>query len=127
MATPNRILIVDNHAPFRDALRELLSREPDFQVVGEAGDMEEALRSVRSLSPHLVLTDLQMSDACGIRAVAEMKRHYPQVKVVVLSLHEEDEYKEQCRQAGASGYVVKDAVHGELRSGIRAALRGGRT
>jgi DNA-binding NarL/FixJ family response regulator len=124
MAAKNRILIVENHPLFRDALRQILSREPDFQIVGEARNICEAIDSVGTLSPHLVLTDLRMSDSQGIQAVAEIKRHYPHVKVLVISFHSEDEYKDQCRQAGASGYVVKDAVHDELRDGIRTVLSG---
>jgi DNA-binding NarL/FixJ family response regulator len=124
MATASRILIVENNAPFRAALRQLLSQETDLQVVGEACNMREAIDSVESLAPNLVLTDLRMSDAHGIEAVAEMKRHYPDVKVVVISFHSENEYRDQCREAGAAGYVAKDAVHDELRDGIRTVLSG---
>jgi len=124
MVTMNRILIVDDHAQFRDAVREFLSHEPDFEIVGEAGNVRDAIRSVGMLSPHLVLTDLAMPDAHGIEAVTEIKRHYPNVKIVVLSSHQENEYKHRCREAGAAGYIVKDAVYEELCDGIRTALRG---
>lgn len=124
MSAMNRILIVDDHAQFRGALRELLSQEPDFQVVGEAANIREAIRSVGALSPHLVLTDLSMPDTHGVEAVTEIKRCYPDVKIVVISFHRENEYKYRCRKAGAAGYVVKDAVHAELRDGIRTVLDG---
>lgn len=124
MITMNRILIVDDHALFRDALREFLSQEPDFQIVGEAGNIREAIRSVGALSPHLVLTDLNMPDTHGVEAVTEIKRHYPDVKILVISLHRENEFKRRCRKAGAAGYVVKDAIHDELRDGIRTVLGG---
>jgi DNA-binding NarL/FixJ family response regulator len=124
MSTMNRILIVDDHALFRDALREFLSQEPDFQIVGEAGNMREAIWSIGTLSPHLVLTDLTMPDTHGIDAVTEIRRHYPDVKILVISFHRENEFKHRCRKAGAAGYVVKDAIHAELRDGIRTVLRG---
>lgn len=120
----NRILIVDDHPLFRDALREFLSQEPDFQIVGEAGNVREAIRSVGALSPHLVLTDLNMPDTQGVEAVTEIKRCYPNVKILVVSLHREYEFKYRCRNAGAAGYVAKDAIHDELRDGIRSVLSG---
>jgi len=124
MITMNRILVVDDHAPFRGALRELLSQKLDFQIVGEAGNIREAMQSVDALSPHLGLTDLNMPDTHGIEAVTEIKRHYPDVKILVVSLHREIEYKHRCRKAGAAGYVVKDAIHDELRGGIRTVMSG---
>ena len=124
MITMNRILIVDDHALFRGALREFLSLEPDFQIVGEAGNIHEAIRSVEALSPNLVLADLHMPDTHGIEAVTELKRHCPDVKILVISLHREIEFKHRCRKAGAAGYVVKDAIHDELRDGIRTVMSG---
>lgn len=126
MVTTNRILIVDDHPLFRDALRTFLSQEPDFQIVGEADNICDAIRSVGALSPQLVLTDLNMPGTRGVEAVTELKRHYPDVMVLVLSLHREYEFKQWCRRAGAVGYVVKDAIHDELCDGIRTVL-GGKT
>jgi DNA-binding NarL/FixJ family response regulator len=124
MVTMNRILIVDDNTLFRDALREFLLQEPDFQIVGEAGNMREAIWSIGTLSPHLVLTDISMPDTHGVEAVTEIKRHYPDVKVLVISLHREIEFRHRCRKAGAAGYIVKDAIHDELRTGIRKVLSG---
>jgi DNA-binding NarL/FixJ family response regulator len=124
MITRSRILIVDDHAPFRSVLRELLSEEADFEIVGEAGSLGEAIHCIAIHSPHLVLTDLEMPDTHGIEAVTGLRRHYPEIKIVVISLHREEEYKYRCHKAGASGYIVKDAVHAELRSGIRTVLSG---
>lgn len=126
MITTNRILIVDDHPLFREVLREFLSQEPDFQIVGEAGTTSDAIRSVGALSPQLVLTDLNMPDTHGVEAVTELKRHHPDVMVLVISLHREYEFKQSCRRAGAVGYVVKDAIHEELCDGIRTVL-GGKT
>lgn len=119
-----RILIVDDNARFRGALRGFLAQEPDIQIVGEAGSLGEAIRSVESLSPDLVLTDLAMPDTHGIEAVTEIRRHYPDVKILVMSFHRETEYQRRCRKAGAAGYIVKDAIHDELCNGIRTALSG---
>ena len=126
MVTMNRILIVDDHALFRDALREFLSQEPDLQVVGEAGNIGEAIRSIGALSPHLVLTDLTMPGARGVEAVTEIRRHYQNVKILVISLHRDNEFKHWCRKAGAAGYIAKDAIYDELRDSIRSVL-GGKT
>jgi DNA-binding NarL/FixJ family response regulator len=124
MVTTSRIVIVDDHALFRNALREFLSQEPDFQIVGEASNMREAIRAIGIFSPHLVLTDLTMPDTHGIEAVTEIKRHFPDVKIVVISLHREHEFRLWCRKAGAADYIVKDAIHDELRDSIRAVLAG---
>jgi len=124
MAAMTRILIVDSYPLFRSTLRTFLSQEPDFQIVGMAGSMRDAIWSVGSLDPDLVLTDLRMPDARGVEAVAGIKRHYPGVKILVVSFQQEIEFKQQCRDAGAAGYVVKDAIHDELCDGIRAVLRG---
>jgi two-component system NarL family response regulator len=124
MITKSRILIVDDHAQFRSVMRDFLSQEPDLQIVGEAGSLGEAIGFAGILLPHLVLTDLEMPDTHGIEAVTGLRHHFPDAKILVISGHSEDEYKYRCHKAGASGYIVKDAVHAELRSGIRAVLSG---
>jgi DNA-binding NarL/FixJ family response regulator len=125
MVDRNKILIVDDNVEFRGALREFLSQEPDLQIVGEAGNLREAIHCIGVVSPHLVLTDLSMPDARGVQAVTEISRVYPEVKILVVSSHRDQEYKHRCREAGASGYIAKDTVFGELREGIRAVLSGG--
>lgn len=122
MGTANRILIVDDHALFRGVLREFLSQEPDFQIVGEAANMREAIGSIGTLAPHLVLTDLAMSDAHGIEAVTEIKRHHPDIKVLVVSSYSEIEFERRCRLAGAVGYIVKHTIQDDLCDSIRAVL-----
>jgi DNA-binding NarL/FixJ family response regulator len=124
MIAVSRILIVDDHPQFRSVLRQFLSQEPDLQIVGEAGSLSEAIQLSGILSPHLVLTDLQMPDTHGVEAVTGLRHHFPEAKILVVSSHREDEYRHHCHKAGASGYIVKDAVHAELRSGIRAVLSG---
>ena len=125
MITKNRILMVDDNEPFRRALRDSSAQEPDFEIVGEACRLDEALRCIGKLSPHLVLTDLSMPDARGVEAVTEIRRVYPEVKILVVSSHREREYKRPCREAGANGFVAKDSVHDALRGAIRAILNCG--
>ena len=125
MIDKNRILIVDDNEPFRRVLRDFLSQEPDFEIVGEAGRLGEAIRAIGTVSPHLVLTDLSMPDARGIEAVTAIRRHCPEVKILVVSSHREHEFKRLCREAGADGYIVKDTVHDTLRDHMRAVLGGG--
>lgn len=120
----NRILIVDSQVLFRNTLRGFLSQVPDFHVVGVAGSMRDAIWSVGSLRPDLVLTELTMPDARDVEAVAGIKRHYPEVRVLVLSYQCENDFKRRCCDAGAAGYVVKDAIHDELLHVMRAALDG---
>lgn len=124
MASMNRILIVDDHPMFRSTLRAFLSQEPDFHIVGLAGSLRDAIWQVGSLNPDLVLTDLNMPDARGVEAVSGIKRHYPDVKILVLTLHRESEFVQQCHDAGAAGYIIKDAIHEQLRDGMRAVLSG---
>jgi DNA-binding NarL/FixJ family response regulator len=124
MPALNRILIVDDHAPFRSALRGFLSEQADMLIVGEAANLHDAIDCVVSMSPDLVLTDLTMPDARGIEAVTEIKRHYPDMNILVLSSHAENEYKRCCRNAGAAGYIAKNAISDELCAGIRAVLSG---
>ena len=122
MTQLNRILIVDNHPLFRKALHRYLSQEPDFQIVGMAGSMRDAIWSVASLHPDLVLTELSMPDARGVEAVTGIKHHYPDVKVLVLSFYRENEFALRCREAGAEAYLVKDAIHDDLCATMRAVL-----
>ena len=124
MIIPNRILIVDDHALFRGAVRDFLSQEPDFHIVGEAGNLRDAILAVGVTSPHLVLTDLSMPDTRGIEAVTEIKRRYPEVKILVISLHRDTEMAHLCRKAGAAGYINKQVIFEELRDGIRIVMGG---
>ena len=116
---------MDDNVLFRHTLRDFLAQETDFDIVGEAGNLSEAIRCIGKLSPHLVLTDLTMPDASGVEAVVEIRRVYPKVKILVISSHRECEYKLPCHAAGASGYVAKESVYGALRGAIRAILNCG--
>jgi two-component system response regulator NreC len=124
MNEKRRILIVEDHTLLRVGLRALLEQDPTIEIAGEAGNGRDALRSIATLSPHLVLMDLTMPGTNGIEAIAEIKRRYPQVRVLVLTLHRADEYIHESLKAGADGYILKDATHDELRVAIRSVLNG---
>jgi len=120
-----RIVIVDDHTLFRQALRSLLEREPDLAVVGEAGDGEEAVRRVRSLRPDIVLMDLLMPGMGGVEATTRIVGAAPNVKVVALTMHRDASCVDAMLRAGARGFVVKESASSELVEAIRVALKGG--
>lgn len=120
-----RILLVDDHAVLRDGLKLLINRQPDMEVVGEAGDGEEALRKVRQLNPDVVLTDLSMPNVNGVEATEALKRSHPHVKVLVLTVHEGDIYLQPALKAGARGYIIKRAAAEEVVNAVRVVMSGG--
>ncbi|MNK74492.1 Oxygen regulatory protein NreC [compost metagenome] len=120
-----RILLSDDHAILRSGLKMLLSAEPDMEVVGEATDGEEAIALAEQLHPDLVLMDVSMPRVNGIEATAEIKRRMPQVKVLVLTMHENEEYLFRTLKAGGSGYVLKKAADTELLDAIHQVMEGG--
>jgi DNA-binding NarL/FixJ family response regulator len=122
--TTQRILIVDDHALLRAGLRALLSQDPGIEIVGDAADGREAVRAVGQLAPHLVLMDLSMPEMSGMEAITEIKRRYPEVRVLVLTLHRGENYVHESLKAGADGYILKDATQEEFRVAIRSVLAG---
>jgi DNA-binding NarL/FixJ family response regulator len=118
-----RVLIVDDHPLVRTALRTIVDRYSNLQVIGEAVDGPDAIRAVGDLAPHLVLMDMTMPGMNGIEATAEIKRRYPHVRVLIVTMHNSEEYIRASLEAGADGYVVKDAGMDEFRAAIRQALR----
>jgi len=124
MNKKHRLLIVEDHTLLRAGLRALLSQEPDIEIVGEADNGRDAIQAVGALSPHLVLMDLTMPGMNGIEAIRDIKRRYPETRVLVLTIHKTDEYIHESLRAGANGYILKDATHDELRVAIRSVLNG---
>ena len=124
MDKKQRILIVDDHTLLRAGLRALLAQDPGIEIVGEASDGRDAVRAVGQLTPNLVLMDLTMPGMNGIEAVTEIKRRYPDVRVLVMTLHKTEEFIHASLKAGADGYILKDATHDELRVAIRNVLQG---
>ena len=119
-----RLLIVDDHAVLRDALRALLSLSEDIEIVGEASDGTEAIEKVQELEPDVVVMDLGMPKMDGLEATRRISKKYPRVKVLVLTQHDNKEYILSAIKAGASGYVPKKALGAELMSAIRSVYQG---
>jgi two-component system response regulator NreC len=119
-----RILLVDDHSLVRSGLMKLLEPQKEFQVVGEAGDGEEALALVKKLQPDVVLMDLSMPKMSGLEATKLIGVKFPNVRVLVLTMHENEEYVFQILKAGAGGYILKDSGRDELVKAIQAVARG---
>lgn len=120
-----RILLSDDHTILRTGLRMLISAAGDLEVIGEAKDGEEAVSMTEALQPDVVLMDISMPKLDGIKATAEIKRKQPGVKVLMLTMHENDEYLFRTIQAGGSGYVLKKAADDEVLDAIRHVASGG--
>ena len=119
-----RIVLADDHAILREGIRALLEDQPDMAVVGEAADGRRAVELAREQAPDLVVMDIGMPLLNGLEATRQIKREYPQVSVLVLTMHDNEEYVSQILAAGASGYVLKRAASSELVSAIRAVAAG---
>lgn len=119
-----RILLADDHTILRDGIRNLLDEEPDMEVVGEAEDGREAVQLAQQLKPDVVIMDIAMPLLNGVEATRQIKRDHPQCQVLVLTMHDDEEYIRQVLEAGALGYVLKYAAAGELFGAIRAVHRG---
>ena len=121
-----RVLIVDDHAVVRSGLRLLLDGQDDIDVVGEAGDMRNAVFEARSLTPDVILMDIVMPGASGIEATPAVLKEAPDAKVLVLSMQDDPSYVREAFAAGASGYVLKEAADAEVVSAVREVAAGGR-
>jgi DNA-binding NarL/FixJ family response regulator len=119
-----RVLLVDDHTLVRAGMRALLQNLPGVEVVGEARNGREALELVRLESPNLVLMDLAMPDLGGLEVLPRIIKHFPRVKVVVLSVHANEEYVIRALRSGASGYMLKDSATVELELAIKSVARG---
>ncbi len=121
-----RILIADDHDVVRSGLRALLRTSPDYSIVGEAVDGEEAVRMTEKTKPDVVIMDISMPNLDGIAATKIIKERFPDVKVVILTVHEDEEYAYQILRAGASGYVLKNAGKRDIFKAIESAVSGER-
>lgn len=121
---PSRIVVVDDHPLFRSALLRVLESEANFEVVGEAGDGEEAVEVCRRSRPELVLMDVMMPRMDGLEATRAIKRELPRTVVLVLTAFEDPDYLSKALRAGASGYVLKSAPIARIIDAIRKALAG---
>lgn len=120
-----RLLLADDHTLFREGIRLLLERQEDMEVVGEAADGRQAVEMARQLQPDVVLMDLSMPQLNGLEATAEVHKILPRTRVLVLTMHATDDYFFRVLEAGASGYVLKEAAPTELLWGIRSVAQGG--
>ena len=120
-----RILLADDHPVVRDGLAAMLATQPDFEVVGEAGNGAEALAEAARLHPHVVLMDLEMPALDGIEAIRRLRATDPSVQVVVLTAFDTDERIVGAIQAGAQGYLLKGAPRAEIFAAIRTVSAGG--
>ena len=119
-----RIAIVDDHDFVRDGIRLMLSGERDFRIVGEAANGREALELCRRARPELALMDVRMPEMDGLAATRAIKQRFPDISVLMLTMHENQDYLLEAIRAGAAGYVLKDAPQHELATAIRRVHEG---
>ena len=121
---PIRLLIADDHPVVRDGLTGMFAADPDFSVVGEAADGSQALRLAEAVRPDVILMDLRMPGMDGVTAIAELARRGNPARVLVLTTYDTDSYVLPAIEAGATGYLLKDAPRDELLRAVRAAAAG---
>ena len=119
-----RIVLADDHVLVRASIRRLCQTFPGVAVVAEAGDGNQALAMVKSHHPDVVLMDITMKGLNGIDATAQIKREFPRVQVIILSMHTTEDYVRQALEAGASGYLLKESTTSELELALAAVMRG---
>lgn len=124
MKLPVRILIADDHTILRAGIRSLLDMVPDFQVVGEVDNGKDAIHQAGQLKPDLLLSDLSMPKTNGTEAIQHIKSRYPDIKILVLTVHKTEEYVHAALKAGANGYVLKDDSSDELITAIKNIAAG---
>jgi len=124
---PYRVVLADDHAMFRNDLRRILFEKGDLEVIGEAGDGIELLEFLNLIesAPQMAIVDISMSNLGGIEATSKIKSTYPEMKVLILSMHREKEYVRGALSAGADGYLLKEDANAELFSAIEKIRRGG--
>lgn len=125
MATPIRVLLVDDQRLMRDGLRTLIELESDLDVVGEAEDGLQAITAYRDLGPDIVLMDVRMPNLNGVEATRRIKADWAEANILILTTFDDDEYIFEGLRAGASGYLLKDVSGKELAESIRTVAKGG--
>jgi DNA-binding NarL/FixJ family response regulator len=115
-----KLLVADDHKIFRQGIKKLLEEESDLQVVGEASDGREAVKKATELKPDVILMDIAMANLNGLEATRQIKKQLPSAKVIMVTMHKNEEYVLQSFQAGASGFILKEGAVEELVSAIRS-------
>jgi len=119
-----KLMLVDDHAVLRDGLRNILELEDDIRVVGEAVSGDDALKKVPMCEPEVILMDINMPEKNGVEVTGILKKKYPSIKVLVLTMHNHDEYFMAAIREGADGYLLKDAPSEQVVEAIRTVARG---
>jgi DNA-binding NarL/FixJ family response regulator len=119
-----RVLLADDHSVVRSGLRAILESEPDIEVVGEARDGAEAIEMALATDADLAIVDVSMPQLTGLQVTAELARRRPKMRVLILSVHDSEQYFFEALKAGASGYVLKTAANRDLIEACRASMRG---
>jgi DNA-binding NarL/FixJ family response regulator len=119
-----KVVFADDHGIVRDGLRALFKSDPEFVIVGEATDGQEAVKLVEKHRPNVAVLDISMPNLNGIEATAIIKKNYPDTKVLILTIHDSEEYIQEMIMAGADGYVVKNAEKREIFDGVRTVASG---
>jgi DNA-binding NarL/FixJ family response regulator len=123
-AKASRVLLADDHTLVRAGIRALLEKLPGVEVAGEAGDGREVLELIQAQQPDVVLMDISMPGLNGLQALARVTRDFPPVRVIILSMHPNDEYVLQALKSGASGYLLKRAATAELAAALKTVVGG---
>lgn len=121
-----RVLIVDDHPVVRKGLRQILANEPDMEAVVEAESVHELMQHVRESEWDVVVLDISLPDRSGLEALKDLKALHPELPVLFLSMHPEDQYAVRALKAGASGYLTKESATDELVNAVRKVVGGGR-
>ncbi len=126
LTRPGRVVLVDDHAILREGLSALIELEGDLKVVGQAGTIAEGVELVQTLKPDLIISDISLPSSSGLQGIIEFRHRCPAARLIVLTVHNSEEYIRAALSTGAEGYVLKDATRLELIQGIRTVLDGQR-
>jgi DNA-binding NarL/FixJ family response regulator len=119
-----RVLIVDDHPIVRQGLTQLIGQEGDLEVCGEADDVTSAFAAIERLAPDIAIVDLMLRGSTGIELIKELKAHHPDLRILVISMHDEAVYAERALRAGAHGYIMKEVATHEVLTALRTVLAG---
>jgi two-component system response regulator DevR len=119
-----RLLIIDDHEMVREGLKAMLMTEPDFEIMGDAANAEQAFELIERLHPDVILLDIRLPGMSGIDVCRTVTEHYPETAVIILTTFSDEALVAQCIQAGARGFIVKDIERFDLKRSIRAVARG---